>query len=225
MPAPSKMKHRAEIAALLQRRKLAFSGIIGLAALLLLGPLVLSPVAFEMFASLRHKTPLASKSQTTPGSASPWRDPSWAGGLESPRSAEQLATSTEVTEPLTSASYTSGFDEKAAGLEPLPPAAPLLRLAQPHDSRACPDDLNCAFRAARGTNLPPRRPAATPVVFKHVKTASVPASASQPGGFALPLLPARIAWPSPHFSLPTANSLLTPFAFVSNTVVSFVKKL
>ncbi|MHB8884802.1 MAG: hypothetical protein ACYC5H_06900 [Methylovirgula sp.] len=225
MAAPFKMKHRAEFAALLRRRKFAFAGIIGVAVLLLLlGPFVLAPIAFEMFASLtKAKSALAPHSQAMPRAASPWRDPSWAGGLESPHSLARLAS--PRAEPLTSASYTSGFDEKAAGLGPLPPETPLLRLTQ-RDPRACPDDLNCSFRSAQ-SSLPPRRPIATPAVFQHVKTVplSETASASKSSGFSLPLLPVRLTWAAPRLQLPTANSLLKPFAFVSNTVVGFVKKL
>ena len=220
MPAPFKMKHRAEIAALLRQRKFAFSGTIGLAVLLLLGPFVLIPVAIEMSASLPAKNAMASPSQAPARTASPYHDPNWAGGLESPRALARLAM--PQGGPLTSASYTSGFDEKAAGLEPLP-ATPLLKLTQPHDPQACPDDLNCSFRAVRSFSLPPRRPAATVAAVKQIKTASTPASKS--GGFSLPLLPTHLSWPSPHIDLPTANSLLKPFAFVSNTVVGFVKKL
>ncbi|QXX73556.1 hypothetical protein [Methylovirgula sp. HY1] len=225
MSAPFKMKHRAELAALLGRRKLAFSGIIGVAVLLLLlGPFVLTPIAFEMFVTLKKaKSAMAPHFQTAARAASPWRDPSWAGGLESPHGLARLASPRE--EPLTSASYTSGFDEKAAGLGPLPPETPLLRLTQ-RDPRACPDDLNCSFRSAQGS-LPPRRPIVATAVFEHVKTASLPetAAASKSSGFSLPLLPVRLSWPAPHLQLPTATSLLKPFAFVSNTVVGFVKKL
>lgn len=233
MPASFKMTHLAEIAARLRPRKLAVLGMMSLAAmLLLLGPLVLTPAAFKMFAASTAENARAAHSQVQPGVlvqpgvqvqpgvASPWRDPHWAGGLESLRSKARSASASD--EPLTSASYTSGFDEKAAGLAPLPPETPLLRFAQAHDPRACPDDLNCSFRTPKGAGLsPPRRPVATPTVFKHVQTDSP----SQPSGLTLPLLPVRLSWPSPHLSLPTANSWLQPFAFVSNTVVGFVKKL
>ncbi len=214
MPAPFKMKHLAEIAASLRRRKLAVSGVVALMAVLLLGPLVLKPAALQIGTS-----PLA-----TNRPASTWRDPGWAGGLEPPQADGRLTLSGQTAKPLTSASYTSGFDKRAAGLDPLPPARAAVGLLPPPDPRACPDDLNCSFRTAKpGALAPPPPPPPPPPA---ITTAALESAKPPPrAGFSLPVLPAYLRLPSPHLSLPSPNSLLKPFAFVGNTVVGLVKKL
>ncbi len=120
----------------------------------------------------------------------------WAGHLERP--AERAAA---APEPLTSASYTTGFDK--AAVAPLSPVrAPLVR-----DSDACPSALNCAFRTAQGAPRPAVAPAPiAPVV--------APAPPANPGPFAA--LASR---------LPAPQILLKPFGFVADTFTGLVKKL
>jgi len=205
MLAPLKLKPFAETAGS-RGQALAFAAGAAFATVVLVGSFVMAPAAVQLFHS--------SKSV----SATDWRDPNWAGGLESPRTQAQSAAAETARKPLTSASYTSGFDEKAEGLGPLPPEHPVLRLAQPHNPMACPEDLNCSFRTAKGP-LPPRRQTAAPDL-KQAKT-----EAAQRNGFTLPLLPTHLNLPAPHLSLPSADALLTPFTYVGNTVAGFVKKL
>jgi hypothetical protein len=177
---------------------------MALALMALLGSTVLTPAARKVFVASPAKE---GSDLTWTGSASIREGSPWGDGLRSP----------QREPPLTSATYTSGFDKKAAGLGPLPPETPPIKLAQTRDPHACPDDLNCSFRPAKAGAVPPRRPL--------IVADAEPAKASQaPTGLAL--LTASLHWPAqlPGY-LPTPNTLLTPFTFVGNTVVGLVKKL
>lgn len=160
------------------------------------------------------------------GAKPPGTSADWAGspaGVDSTDGANEPATYGPKEAPLSSADYTSGFDQNAAGLGPLPASKEPLRIAQPRDSRLCPDDLNCTFRPAKGAALPSHRSKLLAVDANAADPAK-PAQPPQPNGLAmltanlhLPIhLPNR--WPTP-------NTLLTPFQSVSNTVAGFVKKL
>ncbi len=126
----------------------------------------------------------------------------WAGHLESP--AEHAAA---VPTPLTSASYTTGFDKAAV--------APLSPVREPQqsvrDPNACPSDLNCAFRTAQGA---PRPPVAPSPIAPSIAPVAVPAPPTNPGPFAA--LASRL--PAPHM-------LLKPFVFVADTFSGLIKKL
>lgn len=158
---------------------------------------------------------------THPGTSADWAGSFVPDGGDSPETAAQVATYGPREAPLSSSDYTSGFDEHAAGLGPLPASKGPLKLVQPRDNRLCPDDLNCTFRpsASKMSVLPPRR--------KFVEADADAAKASappKPNGLAL--LTANLHLPI-HFPnrWPSANSLFKPFTSVSNTVVGFVKKL
>ncbi len=154
MSAPFNIIRLAGSAAHLRHHRLALSGIIALTLALGLGSTVLTPAALRIFASSSAKD---HTDLNGTGSALIWDGSPWAGGLELPRP-EGQATNPRQPEPLTSASYTSGFDKEAAGLGPLPAKAPPMKLAQPRDPRVCPDDLNCSFRPAKAGGVPPPRP-------------------------------------------------------------------
>lgn len=214
MSASFKITRVAESAAHLRHHRLALSGIIALTLALLLGSTVLTPAALQIFAASSAKDH-ADLNRTS--SASIWEGSPWAGGLESPRPEGQATNARQPEPPVTSASYTSGFDEKAVGLGPLPATAQSMKLAQPRDPRACPDDLNCSFRPAKAGGIPPRRPLAA---------ANVEPVKASPPPTGLALLTANLHLPAhlPAY-LPSANTLLKPFTFVGDTVVGFVKKL
>jgi hypothetical protein len=127
----------------------------------------------------------------------------WAGHLESP--AEHAAA---TPEPLTSASYTTGFDKAAV--------APLSPIREPQqsvrDPNVCPSDLNCAFRTAQGAPRPPVAP--SPIAPPPIAPVAAPTPPTNPGPFAA--LASRL--PAPHM-------LLKPFVFVADTFSSLIKKL
>jgi hypothetical protein len=161
----------------------------------------------------------------------------WAGVVPGDKQASLYGPRTA---PLTSSDYTSGFDKNAAGLGPLPETKPVLKLVQPQDARSCPDGLNCTFRPLNKVSaLPAGRNVASLDSDQAVNQPPPP----PPSGLGLltanlhlPIhLPNR--WPSANSWLKPANTLilkpagnlLKPFAnvsnSVSNSVVSFVKKL
>lgn len=164
----------------------------------------------------------------------PGTSASWAGSpvaADSAQTASESATYGPRKAQLSSADYTSGFDQNAAGLGPLPASKEALRIAQPRDTLLCPDDLNCTFRpAAKGAALPSHRSKLIAVDANANGAGDVaadpakPAPQPQPSGLAMLTanlhLPIRLPnrWPTP-------NTLLKPFQSVSNTVAGFVKKM
>jgi hypothetical protein len=150
----------------------------------------------------------------------------WAGspaGADSADGANELRIYGPKEAPLSSADYTSGFDQNAAGLGPLPASREPLRIAQPRDSRFCPDDLNCTFRPAKAAALPSHRSKLIAVEANAADPVK-PAPPPQPSGFAMLTANLRLPIHLPN-RWPTPNTLLTPFQSVSNTVAGFVKKL
>lgn len=139
-------------------------------------------------------------------SVSASKDQVWAGHLEAPVVALMGAPG-PVAEPLTSASYTSGFDRTAFDKTIAAPAAPSKEPQQQvRDPNACPTDLNCAFRmpALRSTGIAAAAP--TPI--------AQPVQHSNPNAFtafASRLRPPRV--------------LLQPFTFVADTFTGLIKKL
>jgi len=156
----------------------------------------------------------------------------WAG---SPAAADSAPTASESATygprkaQLSSADYTSGFDQNAAGLGPLPASKEALRIAQPRDTLLCPDDLNCTFRpAARGAALPSHRSKLIAVDANGTGDVAPdpakPAPLPQPSGLAMLTANLHLPIPLPN-RWPTPNTLLKPFQSVSNTVAGFVKKM
>jgi hypothetical protein len=192
MSAPSKIEQLREIKGRLPQAGLALTAMITVIALLAFGP-VMPQAALWHFIALPPASP-ATKVQA------------WAGHLENPAEQSQPAT-----QPLTSASYTSGFDKAAAGVAP--ERVPRAKSQQTRDPRACPDGLNCSFRTANV--VPPRRPP-----DNAASVAVAPASAGQ-------------AAPPPHRSgfaaltsgLPSPRALLKPFTFVADTFTGLIRKL
>ncbi|HLH10336.1 MAG TPA: hypothetical protein VKV77_00485 [Methylovirgula sp.] len=198
-PAASKFVQLRELGRF-SRAGVALAAMAAFAALVIFGPV--GPKA-----ALWDETSSGGKSQT------------WAGHLESPTGQSSAAA------PLTSASYTSGFDR--ASLAPMRAAKP-----QARDAHACPDGLNCAFRggkarhpeavaAASAVPTPPANPvAAAPAPATPAAPAApaiavaAPAPAPQQNG--LMAFAARLA--SPH-------TLLKPFTFVADTFTGFMRKL
>jgi hypothetical protein len=215
MPASSKISSPTGIAAILRQHWRAFSGAVVL-ALLLLGTAVVNPAALQIFAlpgvERVHVAAVAAAMPDPSGSH-------WAGNLESPQAPPKahLPTISQPEAPLTSAAYTSGFDRRAVGLGPLPPEAPSIKIVQPRDPHACPNDLNCSFRPVKAGAVAPQRPVVMAANTDAIKTAPPPTG--------LALLTARLHLPT---NLPSANTLLKPFTFVGNignSVAGFVKKL
>jgi hypothetical protein len=185
MSAPSKMEQFRDIRTRLPQASLALPAMVPLIALLAFGPVVPKT-------ALWHLT-----------SVPPARDQTWVGNLANPAMAEQSRS----PQPLTSASYTSGFDKTAADLtpEPIP-----IKSAQARNASACPKDFNCSFRMAK-TSSPPQPQAASITAAPIAIAAPEPSDAS---GFAA--LTSRL--PSPH-------TLLKPFTFVADTFTGFIRKL
>jgi hypothetical protein len=194
----------------LTQRGMALSGGLALATTvgLAFAPILPLPSFWQML-----------KSQTAVS------DSTWAGDLEPPR-----ASVSATGRPLTSASYTTGFDTAAALPLPVAPAAKLTV----EDPNACPADLNCTFRPRMPAVLPPPRPALAayvstlPAPARRAATLQPhqipPAAAKQSAG----LMPADtkpmgLARWIPH--LPAAHTLLTPFAFVANAMGRLIPKL
>ncbi len=191
MSAPSKIEQLREIRERLPQAALPLTAMITVIALLAFGPVIPQAALWHFMAP----PPTSPATKVQP----------WAGHLENPAVAEPSA----ATKPLTSASYTSGFDKAAARVAPesVLPA----KSQQTRDPRACPDGMNCSFRTANV--VPPRRPpdAATSVP-------AAPAAATE-------------AAPPPHrsdfagLSLPSPHTLLKPFTFVADTFTGFIRKL
>ncbi len=183
----------------LPQRGLVLSGTLALAGLALaFAPVLPRPGIWQVLQTPAATPAVAGTNSTNSANSN------WAGHLESPGAG---APATEgVSQKLTSASYTTGFNTADAG--PLPAAAPPKAVAA-HDPNACPDDLNCAFRSK------PSATAARP------QTAGLSASihAAQHQG----KKPAGLAAFMPH--LPSAHTLLKPFAFVANTFGGLIHKL
>ncbi len=217
MPVPSKIEQFREIKGRLPQVGLALTAMTTVVALLAFGPVMPQAGLWHFLAP--------------PAASSATKLQAWVGHLEIP--AEQ---SGPATEPLTSASYTSGFDKAAAGLAPQSIAA--AKLPQTSDPRACPDGLNCSFRTS--TAVPPRRPPdnAAPVVAA-ASAAAPPAPGASPSTATsdLPLPPADVGPPAPQpaphpnglatltSQLTSPHTLLKPFAFVANTFTGFMSRL
>jgi hypothetical protein len=209
MPVPSKIEQFREIKGRLPQVGLALTAMTTVVALLAFGPVMPQAGLWHFIAP--------------PAASSATKLQAWVGHLENP--AQQ---SPPATQPLTSASYTSGFDKAAAGLAPESVAS--TKPQQTPDPRACPDGLNCSFRTTAA--VPPRRPPdnATPVVA----AASAPAS---PAAIDLPLPPADVGPPAPQpaphqnglatltSQLTSPHTLMKPFAFVANTFTGFMRRL
>ncbi len=217
MPASSKIP--PEHGGALRQPRVVITGLVALVAVIL-G----TSAAFHLVAAPRNDADVSQ------GGAA-----DWAGVVPGDRQAGLYGPKAA---PLSSSDYTSGFDQNAAGLGPLPETKPVLKLVQPQDARSCPDGLNCTFRPLRAGALPPGR---------NVASLDSDQGANQPppppsglglltANLHLPIhLPNR--WPSANSLLKPANTLilkpagnlLKPFAnvsnSVSNSVVSFVKKL
>ncbi len=207
MSAPLKISQLRELAGRFPQG-IAVPGMIMLIAMLALGPVVPSPAFWHIMA-----VPSASPVKSV--KVSPW-----AGGLEEPVATDDLDGGTA---PLTSASYTSGFDKAAAGLAPEKPATAVAKAAPARDPHGCPNDLNCSFRTAKVTALPPRRPGAASASEPAAQTSANPA----------PVVVAEADTPKPQPTglaaltsrLPSPHTLLTPFTFVADTFTGLVKKL
>jgi hypothetical protein len=139
--------------------------------------------------------------------AAPASNSTWAGHLETPGTA---STDAATRHALTSASYTTGFDNSDAA--PLPSNA-LKTVAV--DPAACPDDLNCTFRAKAGAAVPLARPRIALAAPIHARVDAPPTrDEKKPTGFAA-LMP----------KLPSTHTLLKPFTFVANTFSGLMQKL
>lgn len=235
MPAPFKMKSVAVIvSSLRRRRKLGRFGSSSLLAVMVLVPAALAASAWHIAGPSLDQggsAQMAAHSQPIHSAllnlgphalalrASAPRSSSWAGGLEPTQSEKRSSAAREPKQPITSASYTSGFDKKVAGLDPLPRAQSSASLAQARDPRACPRDLNCSFRSMKvvAVSAPPLHQRAAPVDPEIAK-----AKKPETGGFSL--FAAHLRLPSPPH-LPSANILLKPFTFVGTTFAHFVKKM
>lgn len=196
MPAPSKIEQFRRIVRLPQAGFAAVA-MITLVALVVFGP-ILPKAALWQVSDMPSSSPGAAQQQT------------WAGHLENLAEPPQ----TSAGAPLTSASYTSGFDKTAAGL--VPARVSPIKPPQAGDLRACPSGLNCSFRTVKAARhatdiaaivLP--QPATQPAI---VPAVAMPAP--RPNGLAV--LTSRL--PSPH-------ALLRPFTFVADTFTGFIRKL
>jgi hypothetical protein len=240
MPALLKKNRLAGTAADLQRHKLAVCGLGALALTgLLASSLLMLPLRSGAALSASNNGHLSFRQIASVEPGSRWGNSPWAGGLEAP--VGHAAGAGQPEQPLTSASYTSGFDKKAVGLGPLPQTAEETNATSARNPLACPDDLNCSFRPARAGGVairhhgPALDTASNDANANSVANAGIPASGpktaphgnaarpDRPNGFAL-LTSFRFPTHLPT-RLPSASTLLKPFTFVSNTVVGFVKKL
>jgi hypothetical protein len=188
-----------------RQRDLAVASVASFALMLIAGSAVLSSAGLHKFVITPSKTYIDARPAVAPAK----RDSPW-GAVPDPRLDGQSPAQAGV--PLTSASYTTGFDKSAAGLGPLP-AMPA-KQPQQTDARLCPDNLNCTFRPAKA--------GAVALVVPARKIALEPPSppAPQPNNFAF--LTANLHWPQ---QLPLADNILKPFSYVGDRVVDFVKKL
>jgi len=240
MPALFKLNRLAETAAGLQRHKLAVCGIGALALTgLLASSLLMLPSRSGAALSATDHGHFSFRRVASLQPGARWDNSPWAGSLEVP--AGQATDAAQSEPPVTSASYTSGFDKKAVGLGPLPRTAQVTKAASARNPLACPDDLNCSFRPAKAGGVairhhgPASDTASTGANANSVANAGNSASGPKTaphGTAAQPDRPSGFALlTSFHFPthlpthLPSASTLLTPFTFVSNTVVGFVKKL
>ncbi len=194
------------LAAGFRQRDLAVASVVSFALMLIAGSAVLSSAGLHRFTIAPSKTYINAR----PAAPAVKDDSPWGAAPDS-RLEGQATPQPGV--PLTSASYTSGFDKSAAGLGPLPTPKPPAQT----DARACPDNLNCAFRPAKA--------GAVALVAPSRKVAIEPPSkpAPQPNNnnnFAF--LTANLHWPQ---ELPLADNILKPFSYVGDRVADFVKKL
>jgi len=189
----------------LTQRGVALSGGLALAAMVLaFAPVLPLPAFWQML-----------KAQATVPNST------WAGHLEAPG-----ADGATAGRPLTSASYTTGFNTAAA--LPLPAAAPPKVAVE--DPNACPAGLNCTFRPKMNAVLPPPRPIiVTQAPARHVAALQQP---QKPQAAVIPQpahmqqaenKPKGLARWLPH--LPPARTLLKPFTFVANAVGGLIPKL
>lgn len=170
---------------------LVLTTMFTLIVLLAFGPIVPK-------AALGHLLPASGSTATN--------EQAWVGDLADPATGAQSLPAA----PLSSASYTSGFDKAAAGVAPVP--VPPTKSQEAHDPHACPSDFNCSFRTAKV--LPPRRP--------QTNVASAPpAPAVQPA----PPGPRPNMFAALTSRLPSPHMLLTPFTFAADTFTGFVRKL
>jgi hypothetical protein len=139
------------------------------------------------------------------------KDQTWAGHLEAPTGPTAVSP-----QPLTSASYTSGFDKTAVA-----PASPNSEpQPQARDPNACPADLNCAFRTAQTPPLAPIAQTSPPTT-----SVQTPASiAAHPAAQPTPP-PKRDVFAAITSRLPTPHLLLKPFIFVADTFTGLIRKL
>lgn len=138
--------------------------------------------------------------------AAPAPNSTWAGHLETPGTTGADATASHT---LTSASYTTGFDNTDAA--PLP--ATVLKTAAT-DPAACPNDLNCTFRSRADVTLPVPRPRIAYATLQRAHADAARQDVKKPTGFAA-LLP----------NLPSTHTLLKPFTFVANTFGGLMHRL
>ncbi|MGO9133109.1 MAG: hypothetical protein ACLP8A_03535 [Methylovirgula sp.] len=210
-----KLPRFAETGGRLRQRTVALASVGSFGLMLLFGTAVLVP------AQLHHySVPAKDRADKVPvRTASVDKGSPWTGGLDQHLDGKPQSN---PPQPLTSASYTTGFDRTAAGLGPLPAPPQPPKLAQTSDPRACPDDLNCAFRPAKaGAVIMP-----APRKLVAVAPADAAKATPQPNNFAF--LTANLHWPTPSLPtphLPLAGTLLKPFSFVGDKVADFVKKL
>ncbi len=190
----------------LTQRGMALSGGLALAAMVLaFAPVLPLPAFWQML-----KTQAAAPNST------------WAGHLEAPG-----ANGAAAGRPLTSASYTTGFNTAAA--LPLPAPAPAKVAVE--DPSACPADLNCTFRPKLTAALPPPRPLtiAADAQSAPAHRVAAPAAPQQAeSGRWLTMQQRRQkaerARPLAAASAP-ARTLLKPFTFVANAVGGLIPKL
>lgn len=194
------------LAAGFRQRDLAVASVASFALMLVAGSAVLSSAGLHRFTITPSKTYINAR----PAAPAVKDDSPWGAAPDSRLDGQ---ATTQPGAPLTSASYTSGFDKSAAGLGPLP--TPPKQPTQT-DARACPDNLNCAFRPAKAGAValvaPPRKVTIEPP--------SKPAEPQPNNNFAF--LTANLHWPP---ELPLANNILKPFSYVGDRVTDFVKKL
>lgn len=210
MSAPSKIEQLREMKGRLPQAALILAAMASVIALLAFGPVIPQPALWHFV--------------VPPPAPAPAKVQPWVGYLENPA----LTDPSAGTKPLTSASYTSGFDKAAAGL--VPRSVPPAKTAQTRDPRTCPDGLNCSFRTA--SVAPPRRP---PDAAPSGVAPSLAAVGAPPPPDAGDLPPADVGPPAASpppprpsglaIRLPSPHTLLRPFAFVANTFTGFIKKL
>jgi hypothetical protein len=186
---PSRMQIR-EVGGRLPQASLVIGVGVGIFAALVLG---------VPKSALWHNVPVA-------------KDQAWAGHLEAPAQPPAISA-----QPLTSASYTSGFDKTA-----LAPASPnSAPQPQARDPNTCPADLNCAFRTTQMPPLPPSVQTSPPTTI-----AQTPASVAAASPAVQPAPPPkRDIFAAITSRLPQPHVLLKPFTFVADTFTGLIRKL